>query len=110
MTPIATKFVSWDVRPLASLKDSKVYKLRQSLDEGGRMNREQKNWLTEQVNHNTYFKRSVPLMGYRFDFSDVLKRYFVKQYGQVSEYYATDKTALRVMLCGRIEEIVEVKC
>lgn len=30
-------------------------------------------------------------MGYRFDFSDVLKRYFVKQHGHIAEYYAIDK-------------------
>ena len=38
----------------------------------------------------------------------VLKRYFVKQYGHITEYYAIDKTALRSMLYGRIEVIVEV--
>ena len=37
-----------------------------------------------------------------------LKRYFVKQYGHITEYYAIDKTALRSMLYGRIEVIVEV--
>ena len=65
-------------------------------------------WLTDSVNSNTYFKRAVPLMGYRFDFSDILKRYFVKQYGHIAEYYAVDKTALRTFLCGRIDEIIEI--
>ena len=32
----------------------------------------------------------------------------VKQYGSIHEYYATDKTALRSILYGRIEDIVEV--
>lgn len=50
----------------------------------------------------------IALGGYLFDFSDVLKRYFVKQYGHITEYYAIDKTALRSMLYGRIEVIVEV--
>ena len=40
--------------------------------------------------------------------ADVLKRYFVKQYGHIAEYYAVDKTALRSILYGRIEDIVEV--
>ena len=48
------------------------------------------------------------MSGYHFDFSDILKRYFVKQYGHISEYYAIDKTALHSMLYGRIEVIVEV--
>jgi len=78
------------------------------LNEGMPMSRQQKNWLTDSVNSNTYFKRSVPFMGYRFDFSDILKRYFVKQYGHIAEYYAVDKTALRTFLCGRIDEIIEI--
>ena len=108
MTPIATRFVDWDIPELSTLQDSKVYKLRVQLNEGTPMSRQQKNWLTDSVNSNTYFKRAVPLMGYRFDFSDILKRYFVKQYGHIAEYYAVDKTALRTFLCGRIDEIIEI--
>lgn len=104
MTPIATRFVDWDILELSTLQDSKVYQLRVQLNEGTPMSRQQKNWLTDSVNSNTYFKRAIPLMGYRFDFSDILKRYFVKQYGHIAEYYAVDKTALRTFLCGRIED------
>lgn len=60
--PIATKFVGWDVPELPTLQDSKVYKLRIRLNEGISMDRQQKNWLTNSVNSNTYFKKSVPLM------------------------------------------------
>ena len=81
MAQIATKFVQWDVPELATLQGSRVYKLREHLNNGGKLN---------------------------FDFSDVLKRYFVKQYGHIQEYYAIDKTALRSILYGRIEDIVEV--
>ena len=81
MAQIATKFVQWDVPELATLQGSRVYKLRE---------------------------RGIALKGYHFDFSDVLKRYFVKQYGHIQEYYAIDKTALRSILYGRIEDIVEV--
>ncbi len=109
MEQIAMKFVQWDVPELAKLKDSKVYKLRERLDNGNKLSREEKNWLTRSVKECGYFKRSVALMGYRFDFSDVLKRYFVKQYGHIAEYYAIDKTALRSILYGRIEDIVEVQ-
>ena len=38
----------------------------------------------------------------------VLKRYFVKQHGHITEYCAIDKTALRSVLYGRIEDVVEV--
>lgn len=89
MTQIAMKFVQWDVPELEKLKDSKVYKLRERLDNGDKLSREEKNWL--------------------IDFSDVLKRYFVKQHGYIAEYYAIDKTALRSVLYGRIEDIIEVQ-
>ena len=70
---------------------------------------EKKNWLCEVVNTNTYFRTAVPLMGYRFDFFDVLKKYLVNQYGQWTEYYAPDRTSLRAYLYGRINQIVELK-
>lgn len=109
MKQIAVKFVQWDVPQLAELKDSKVYKLRERLNSGDKLSREEKNWLTQSVKECYYFKRSIALMGYRFDFSDIFKRYFVKQYGHIAEYYAIDKTALRFVLYGRIEDIVEVQ-
>ncbi len=43
-----------------------------------------------------------------FDFSDILRTYIVKQYGHWAEYKATDKTALRNFLYGRIDSIVEL--
>lgn len=81
---VATKFVQWEVEPLESLCNSKVYLLRVKLNRGERMSREEKNWLAEAVNTNTYFRTAVPLMGYRFDFMDVLKKYLVNQYGHWS--------------------------
>ncbi len=108
MTQIATKFVDWDVPELTTLQESKIYRLRKHLNDGGRLNREQKNWLTQAVNNNTFFKQAIPLMGYCFDFSDVLRCFYVKQYGQIQEYYAADKTSLCLLLHGRIEHIIEV--
>lgn len=108
MAQIATKFVKWDVPELATLQDSRAYKLRERLNNGGKLNREEKNWITRNVRESIYFRRGIALCGYHFDFSDILKRYFVKQHGQICEYYAIDKTALRSVLYGRIEVIVEV--
>jgi len=105
---LAIKFVQWDVPPLESLCNSKVYILREKLNRGERMSREEKNWLCEAVNSNTYFRTAVPLQGYRFDFFDVLKKYLVNQYGQWTEYYAPDRTSLRAYLYGRINQIVEI--
>lgn len=104
----AVKFVQWDVNPLHSLSSSKVYLLRAKLNSGKKMTCEEKNWLCEKVNSNTYFRTAVPLGGWRFDFLDVLKKYIVNQYGHWSEYFAPDKTSLRAYLYGRINQIVEV--
>ena len=108
MKTIATKFVSHEIAPLETYSNSKIYLLKEKLNKGGKMNRTEKNWLTENVRSNSYFRTAVPLMGYRFDFSDVLKKFVVKQYDHWFEYYAPDKTSLRSVLFGRIQEIVEV--
>ena len=49
VTPIATRFVDWDIPELSTLQDSKVYQLRVQLNEGTPMSRQQKNWLTDNV-------------------------------------------------------------
>ncbi|MCI6671631.1 MAG: hypothetical protein SOX84_00900 [Prevotella sp.] len=105
---VATKFVQWDVPSLENLRESKVYLLRVKLNRGERMSREEKNWLCEAVNSNTYFRTAVPLQGWRFDFFDVLKKYLVNQYGHWAEYYAPDRTSLRAYLYGGINQIVEI--
>ena len=104
---VETKFVQWEVQPLETLCACEAYLLRVKLNRGEAMSREEKDWLCEAVNSNTYFRTAVPVMGYRFDFFDVLKKYLVKQYGQWAEYYAPDRTSLCKHLCGRIKQIVE---
>ena len=59
-TAIATKFVAWEVPSLENLQGSKVYGLRTKLNNGEKLSREEKDWLTEKVNSNTYFKSAVP--------------------------------------------------
>jgi hypothetical protein len=41
-------------------------------------------------------------------FEDVLRRFVIKQYGDWREVWATDKTAIRHITMGRIDEIVEI--
>lgn len=108
MKPIAVKFVSHEIPPLDTYSESKVFKLRVKLNNGVPMNRTEKDWLAENVRSNAYFRTAVPLMGWRFDFSDVLKKYVVKQYDHWTEYYAPDKTSLRSVLFGKIDQIVEI--
>ena len=109
MTQIAMKFVQWDVPELEKLKDSKVYKLRERLDNGDKLSREEKKLAHPQCERVLPFQKRYRFNGLPFDFSDVLKRYFVKQHGHIAEYYAIDKTALRSVLYGRIEDIIEVQ-
>ena len=108
MTAIATKFVTWESQPLENLQETTEYKLRVKVINGEKLNRYEKDWITENVNRNTYFRNAVPLAGWRFDFSAILKTFVVKQYDRWTEYQATDKTALRNMLYGRVDKIVEV--
>ena len=105
---IAQKFVSWEVPELKELICSKVYQLREKLNNGGKLCREEKNWITKEVNHNSYFKNAIPLYGYRFNFADILKTYIVKQHGYYHEYKGIDKTSLRAMIYGRIDRIIEI--
>ena len=105
---VATKFVKWEVQPLETLCTCEAYLLRVKLNRGEAMSREEKDWLCEAVNSNTYFRTAVPVMGYRFDFLDVLKKFLVNQYGHWSEYYAPDRTSLKSFLCGQINQIVEI--
>ena len=104
--PIAVKVVSWDVSPLDTLKNSRAYMLRET-NGNGKMDRTEKNWLAENIKNNSYFRTSIPLMGYRFDFADVLRKYLVNQYGQWSEDDAPDKTSLRNALYGTINKIIK---
>lgn len=108
MKVIATKFVRQDIPELETLQFSKVYQLREKLNKGEKLDRAEKNWLAEAVNRNAYFKRAVPLMGYRFGFEDVLKTYVIKRYGSWAEYNAPDKTSLRSIIYGRIDQIAEI--
>ena len=104
---VATKFVKWEVPTLESLHECKVYRLRMKVNNGEVLNREEKNWITEKVNGNTYFKSAIPLQGWRFDFSDILRTFLVSQYGQWREYKAMDKTALRKILYGSIRQTAQ---
>ena len=105
---VATKFVKREVQPLETLCACEAYLLHVKLNRGEAMSHEEKDWLCEAVNSNTYFRTAVSMIGYRFDFFDVLKKYLVKQYGQWAEYYAPDRTSLRKHLYGRIKQIVEI--
>jgi len=102
------KFVSWDVPELDTLKNSKAYQLRQKLNNGEKLNRSEKNWLTRAM-HGTYGKHCVCVRGWMFDFSDVCHLYWVQQAGHIAEYYAMDKTSLKTILYGKVDTIVKLR-
>lgn len=102
------KFVKWDVPALEKLQDSKVYQLRKKIDNGEKLSRDEKNWITEQCNCNSYSRYGIPLQGWMFSFADVLKTFWVKQHGYISECTGIDKTAIRQTTYGRIDNIVMI--
>lgn len=85
MAQIATKFVQWDVPELATLQGSRVYKLREHLNNGGKLNREDKNWITRNVSESTYFKRGIALSGYHLIFrcSQAVFRQTIRAYPRI---------------------------
>lgn len=105
---IAWKFNKQVTSTLEDFKGAKVYEIRKKLDNKEKLTREEKNWIAEKLNTNQFSKTAIPLMGWMFSFSDVVKRYWVQQYGHIIERYAMDKTSIRATTYGRIDKIVEV--
>lgn len=87
---MATKFVKWDVCPLENLQGCMAYRLRTKVNNNEKLTRKEKNWITKEVNRNSYFRYDIPVAGWMFDFSDVLTTFLVNQYGQWHEYKAMD--------------------
>lgn len=107
METIATKFSHVSTVLLDDLRETKAYKIREKLNRKEKLTREEKNWITEHVNTNLYFKRAVPVCGWRFDFYDILKPYVVKHHGGWHEIFAVDKTSIRTFLIG-VERIIAI--
>ena len=111
MTPIAKKFVQWEVPALETLQNSRAYKLRESLNNGGKLSREDKNWITREIRNGTYFNRGIALRGNYFNFSDVLKRYFVKpDFDNASPYSIlsianASSSGLMASCCGVVNRV-----
>jgi len=91
------------------VKGTKPFIIADKLNNGVKLTDSEKEYLTRSVNDNSYFKDSVPLMGVRFNFSDFLKTFVVKQHGSWHEYKAYNKSTLRAFIYGRIEKIIEIE-
>lgn len=57
---------------------------------------------------NLRYYGCVKIMGYRYDFKPLLKKFVYQQYGSWTEAYAPNKTLLRSSVYGRIDKIVEI--
>ena len=85
------KFVQHEVPAIESLADSKVYRIYKKLEHGEKLTRDEKNWITAKIEG-----KCIRLMGWAFDFSEYLRRYFIRDsFGYWRERYAIDKTSLR---------------
>ena len=103
-----SKFTNTDVR-LEDLKGCRAYYLRNKINNKEKLTREEKDYITLNINSNAYFKDSIPYLGWRFYFGDVVKTYVYKHFGTWHERKAIDKTALRNCIYGKIDKILEVK-
>lgn len=103
------KFVKWDVPKLEDLKGIPCYNLHDKVIKNcEKLNRQEKDYLFKELNSNAYSKTGIPRHGWMFDFSVILKRFFVKfKYGHIQEYFAPDKTSIRNNLSA-IANIVKV--
>ena len=105
---VAYKFVKWDVPKLNTLVGTQPYRLKIKVLNKERLTREEKNALFNRLATCSYSKVGIALGGWMFNFSEVLKTYYVKfTYGHIQEYYAPDKTSIRMNL-SNIRRIVEV--
>lgn len=93
---------------IENVKGSKAYQLAEKVNNGEKLTREEKNWISDNVNKNSYSKSGIPVLGVMFNFAAILKTFVVKQYGDIQEYKAIDKTAIRSFTYGRIDYIKEI--
>lgn len=62
------------------------------------LSKDDKAWLNEKINGNTYSKTGIPVMGVMFDFEDALTHFVVKTDYGLCEYYAPDEKSLKAYL------------
>ena len=75
-----------------SAPECKAKELRVKLDSGVELTHEEKTWITKQVNNNAYFRQAIPVLGWAFDFSDVLHKFYVDNLNAV--VYAMDEESV----------------
>lgn len=63
---------------LSDLKDTRAYKLREKLNNGGKLTSEEENYITLKCNESISYKDTICYMGWAFYFGDVLHKYVIE--------------------------------
>jgi lipopolysaccharide biosynthesis glycosyltransferase len=80
---------------VSEVRNSREWKLHEKAF-NGTWTQTDKDEIFDKIVGSTYFKDSIALMGVRFNFRPVLKRFWVKtKYGDIAEYYAPNKMSIR---------------
>ena len=102
-----SKFNSSSDATLESLSKSRPYLLRDKINRGEKLSADDKWYIAKSCMDNIYFDTSIALMGWNFDFSDVLSRFLIDCNGCWSRVYAFNKTQVRKLVYGKINEIIK---
>lgn len=106
------KFVKHSIPPITELKNTPVYQLYDKLiNNKEKPTRQDKDTLFHYL-HASHSK-SIKRGGWAFDFSDILKEYWVQFYGDsIFVYYACDKTSIRTnpYMTGITKIVEATKC
>lgn len=90
------KFVKWDIPKFEDIEETKLHEVYNKAERGEKLNREEKDYIFEKLQNNSYSRTGIPLLGYMFDFFEILNLYYVDSevYG-ILKVYAPDKTSIR---------------
>lgn len=79
---------------LSDLKNTRAYKLREKLNNGGKLTSEEESYITRNCADSAFFKTEIPIKGWVFTFNDILKRYLVQEYDCKRFVFATSISTL----------------
>ena len=96
---------------LDNYRNCKAYILKVKCMKKEKLTREEKNYITQQINNNHYYKDSICFMGWRYDFSDYLRTYIIKSKFDTNTWYeikGIDKTSIRATINYKITKIIDI--
>jgi hypothetical protein len=83
---------------LDELHKTKAYQLRSKINNGGKLTKDEKHWLTDELNTSIWSKMSVAIHGYAIYFDDIISKYLIEYNQQYYAIYGVDKTSVRKYL------------